>query len=334
MRLVPSQLVLPVFALKDLRVNDLPNGAEAFFDASGRAYLSLPKPVKKIQVPPGFLFPSAFREIPFQWLGAGGGTGEASSGARSSRLMTSSEESSPIGRVSYFTRGNFSEAEEKNRRLVAKFRELREEASVANGLKFARAFRFFGDFARSEEILLKILERPRLDRRAKGAVLYDLAVTLRGKRDLDGALQRVNEALFFRPDSTSYLCEKGIILRAKGDMRGSIACLSEVIQQDFRNSWYYCEMALTLLECARRVKGNDAEIAHCHFLALQNIDESIKLNPSHPRHYCEKAAILSEMGRLQDALREIDKAIEIDPTHPRHHQVKEEIRNLISGQGL
>ena len=328
MRVAAFQLVLPVSALKNLRLNDLPDGAEAFFDDAGRAYISLPKPFKKIQVPPGLLCPSAFREIPFQWLAAGG-AGEATSGGRTGRFMTPPEESPPIGRVSFFKRVDYSKAEKENRRLVAKFGELREGASVANGLKFARAFRFFGEFARSEEILLKILERPRLEIKAKGAVLYDLAITLRKKGDLDGAFRRIDEALFLRPDSTSYLCEKGIILRGKGDLKGSISCLSEVIQQDFRNSWYYCEMALTLLECARRMKGNDTEIAHCHHLALQNIDESIKLNPSHPRHYCEKAVILREMGRLQDALGEIDKAIAIDPTHPRHQSEREAILQLL-----
>lgn len=331
MRLVSPQLVLPVSALKDLRLNDLPNGTTAFFDDSGRAYLSLPKPFKKIQVPPGFLFPSAFQEIPFQWLG--GGAGEAPpSAVRTGRFMMPAKESPTEGSNTSYKRVLFFEMEAENQRLVAEFKRLLPGASVANGLKFARAFRFFGNFARAEEILLKTLEQPQLKAKARGTTLYDLAITLREKGDLDGALQWIEKALSLRPDSTSYLCEKGIILRAKGDLRGSISCLIEVMQQHPRNSWYYCEMALTLLECARRVNGNDAELAHCHHLALQNIDEAIQLDPSHPRHYCEKAVILREMGRLQDALGEVDKAIAIDPSHPRHQQERETILQLLKAR--
>jgi len=146
---------------------------------------------------------------------------------------------------------------------------------------------------------------------------YNLGLSLRDKRDVDGAIAAYKAAIQANPKYTSAHFNLGNALRDKGDLDGAIAAFKEAVGT---NSEY--ANAHVNLASALRDKGDTDG-------ALASFREAIRLDPKNAYAHTGVGSILRRVKRDPDgAIAAFKEAIRLDPEYAdAHHHLGVALRD-------
>jgi len=156
--------------------------------------------------------------------------------------------------------------------------------------------------------------------------LYDKSDAFHKAKNLDLALDYINQALILQPKQIKYLLKKSYILDEKGDKKGALQILASILEIDKTNPDVWLYLAKIFME-SKQVN-----------LAAQCLQEGVNSNPLHiPLRQClasvnmliEKAVEINregvelyQIGKFLLALKKFNEALEINPTVSNYYYNK------------
>lgn len=152
-------------------------------------------------------------------------------------------------------------------------------------------------------------------------------------------LEVVESVLSLHPDDLYLFGVKSRVLAELDRKQESVKLMEETISNNPKNSWLWYTKGLILEEFDEKMRcfakslellGDDQHIAQHQVLfsrahlfainerfeeALQSSTRSVEANPHCENGWCQKGAILAELGRIPEALGCFDKAIELNKNY-------------------
>ncbi|HVX12412.1 MAG TPA: tetratricopeptide repeat protein [Pirellulales bacterium] len=123
-----------------------------------------------------------------------------------------------------------------------------------------------------------------------------------GSRDAEAAEQALRDIIAIAPDDSLSWNTLGSVLELRQEWAGALQAWQRALDLKPQN-----ERALDALSSIYQKTG---DYEH----ALEYLDRLIKLLPFRSRDHARRAMMLSEMGRMPEALAEAETALELDPT--------------------
>jgi tetratricopeptide (TPR) repeat protein len=122
--------------------------------------------------------------------------------------------------------------------------------------------------------------------------------------DVDGALAVLGRATQFKPGDPAAFAGRGLMFSEKGDFKSAHAEIAKAqrLMTDNTNRSYVLEARAVILE--RQGRADEAMV---------DLDEAIRLNPSHSFSYADRGSLYRMRGDLARALTDLNIAVRLNP---------------------
>ena len=204
--------------------------------------------------------------------------------------------------------GRHAEALEQSKEAV----RLGPDAPLAH---WARGLTLTQTGENGEEALEEFQRTVDLDPRSSRGYAY-LAMALRQKSDLEGAIRATRKALELDPDHTQIRFLLASLLYEKRDWDGALAEYRNLTEREPGNPGHHVWICATL-----RQKGKlDGALAACA--------QALKLNPNSAIALHLRGLLLEKKGDLEGAVRSLHQAASLDPNDQAIRQNLERLEKL------